>query len=185
MKNRAEHILLWGSNLWFFGEGLLGPLFAIFAQGIGGNILDISWAWALYLSIAGVTKMIVGKWSDGPQQKERLMVLGYALNALCTFGYLLVRTPAHLFLIQIGLGIAAALATPTWAALYAIHQSKKQAGMTWGLASGEANLLSALAIIVGSLIVKSSSFSTLFLVMGVAQTIATIYQARILSVKKT
>jgi hypothetical protein len=44
---RKERLLLWSSNLWSLGEGMLGPLFAVFAQGIGGNILDITWAWAI------------------------------------------------------------------------------------------------------------------------------------------
>ena len=184
MKNRMEHVLLWGSNIWFLGEGLLGPLLAVFAQRIGGNILDISWAWALYLFIAGVAKVVVGKLSDGTIQKERTMIIGYALNALCAFGYLLVRTPSQLFLVQVGLGLASALATPTWAALYALHQSKKSSGMTWGLASGEANIAGAVAILVGGYIVQTYSFTLLFIVMGTIQTIATIYQAKIFFVKK-
>ena len=184
MKNPTEHVLLWGSNIWFFGEGLLGPLIAIFAQRIGGDILTISWALALYLLIAGVAKILVGKFSDGPQQKELIMMVGYALNAICTFGYLFVRTPNELFMVQIGLGIATALATPTWSALYALHQSKKAAGRTWGLAGGEANIAGALAILVGGYIVQNYSFTILFLLMGTIQTIATIYQAKIFWIKK-
>ena len=183
MKNRTEHILLWGSNIWYLGEGLLGPLLAVYTQKVGGNILDISWACALYLMIAGVTKIFVGKLSDGPKQKERLMVTGFALNAVFTFCYLLVQTPQHLFLVQIGLGFAAALATPTWAALYALHQSSRKSGITWGLASGEASIASSVAILIGGYIVQTYSFSLLFLLMGSIQVIATIYQARIFSSK--
>ena len=179
MKNRVEHLLLWGSNLWFFGEGLLGPLFAVFAQRVGGNILEISWAWAIYLLVAGVMKILVGKLSDGPTQKERIMIVGFALNALCTFGYLLVRASLHLFIVQVGLGLAAALATPTWSALYALHQSKRNAGNTWGLASGEASIASAVAILIGGFVVHTYSFTALFVLMGSVQVIATIYQARI------
>lgn len=183
-QNRTEHLLLWGSNLWFFGEGLLGPLFAVFAQKIGGDLLEITWAWALYLLIAGVVKILVGKLSDGPVQKERLMVLGYALNALFTFSYLFVRTPNQLFLVQIGLGLAVALATPTWEALYALHQNKKKAGITWGLASGEANIAGAVAIMIGGYLVEQYSFSVLFLLMGTVQTLATVYQAGVLFSEK-
>jgi hypothetical protein len=42
-----KRLLLWISNLWSFGEGMLGPLFAVFAQHVGGNVLDITWAWAI------------------------------------------------------------------------------------------------------------------------------------------
>ena len=43
---RSLKILLIGANIWYFGEGMMGPLFAVFAEKIGGDILDITWAWA-------------------------------------------------------------------------------------------------------------------------------------------
>lgn len=33
------------------GEGMPDPLFAVFAQRIGGKILDITWAWAIQLGV--------------------------------------------------------------------------------------------------------------------------------------
>ena len=36
--SKHGRILLIADNLWYFGEGMLGPLFAIFAQKIGGDI---------------------------------------------------------------------------------------------------------------------------------------------------
>ncbi|MEK6880914.1 MAG: MFS transporter [Nanoarchaeota archaeon] len=178
--NEKERILLYGSNIWYFGEGMLGPLFAVFAGIIGGNILDITWAWAIYLIVAGVMIMVVGRISDEHISKEKLMILGYVLNTLFTFSYLLVSSPEHLFFVQTGLGIAAALAIPTWTALYAEHEDRKHAGFTWGLASGESSLLTGFAIIIGGLIVNFISFKALFIVMGTVQIIATIVQARIL-----
>ena len=59
--NKKERILLYGSNLWYLGAGMLGPLFAVFTEQIGGDVLDISWAWATYLIIAGVLYIWVGK----------------------------------------------------------------------------------------------------------------------------
>lgn len=178
--NSREKILLYGANLWYLGEGMLGPLFAIFGQKIGGNILDISWAWAIYLIVTGFFIILVGKISDERFSKNKLMVLGYALNALFTFGYLIVDSPVKLFLIQAGLGIASALATPTWFALYAKYEDRHHEGYDWGLAMGEKQLLLGLAIVIGGLIVNYFSFNILFILMGVIQTLATIYQAKIL-----
>ena len=45
---KTTKILLIASSLWYFGEGLFGPLFAIYAEKIGGDLLDITWAWAFY-----------------------------------------------------------------------------------------------------------------------------------------
>ena len=138
MLNKKIKILLYGSNIWMFGEGMLGPLFAIFAERIGGNILEISWAWATYLILTGILIIITGKISDKKINKEKLMIVGYSLNAIFTFSYLLVSLPIHLFFVQAGLGISTALATPTWSALYAKFEDKKHDGYQWGLAYGEA-----------------------------------------------
>lgn len=178
-KNKKERILLVGSNLWYLGEGMLGPLFAIFGQRIGGNVLDISWAWAIYLIIIGVLVIVIGNISD-KISKEKLMVAGYALNAIFTFAYLLVSRPVQLFLVQAGLGVAAALAIPTWMSLYAKYEDKKRDGHTWGLATGLDKIVTGVALLAGGMIVQYFSFTVLFIIMGTIQVVATIYQARIL-----
>ncbi len=181
--NKHIKILLYGGNIWYFGEGMLGPLFAIFTQRVGGDVLDVSWAWATYLIIAGVLYIVTGKLTDAYDNKEKVMVLGYALNAFFTFGYLLVSTPWHLFIVQAGLGIAVAMATPTWNALYAKHEDGEQSGFQWGLAGGEAHIITGVALVVGGYIASYASFTALFLTMGIVQVIATMYLAQILRKK--
>ena len=44
--SRTTKWLLVASSLWYFGEGLFGPLFAVFSEKVGGDLLDITWAWA-------------------------------------------------------------------------------------------------------------------------------------------
>lgn len=183
MISRKIKILLWGSNLWYLGEGMLGPLFAIFAERIGGNILDISWAWATYLLMTGVLVIIIGKISDTTIRKETLMITGYALNALFTFAYLLVSSPMHLFFLQAGLGFATALAMPTWEALYSLAGYRHQKGYEWGLISGYTQTITGIAVIIGGLIVNYFSFAVLFVTMGIIQVIATIYLVKILQKK--
>jgi len=178
--NKRIKILLHGSNLWYFGTGMLGPLFAVFAERIGGDILDISWAWATYLIITGLFIILIGKISDRNDNKEKLMVAGYALNAIFTFGYLFVSAPWHLFFVQVGLGIASALAMPTWEALYAKYEDRKHAGFEWGLVGGEGQILMGIAIVIGGFVVNYFSFKALFIIMGTVQVIAALYQARIL-----
>jgi MFS family permease len=181
-----QRLLLRSANLWSLGEGLLGPLFAVFAQRIGGNILDITWAWAIYLGLTGILTIISGRVSDRIWEwcgRERLLVAGYALNALCTFGYVYVQKPVHLFLVQAGLGVALALSNPTWTALYARYSpGENRAGYTWALVAGQQRLILAIAILLGGYIVNNFSFTALFLTMGTIQVIATIYQARILRI---
>jgi predicted MFS family arabinose efflux permease len=179
--NKEIRILLYSSNLWYFGEGMLGPLFAVFAKRVGGDILYISWAWGLYLIIAGVLTIFFGKISDKKKiSKKTLLICGYSLNTIFTFGYLLVSSTLHLFLVQAGLGVAAALATPTWDALYAKYEDKQKRGYLWGMAGGQGQIFTGVSLVLGGLIVNQFSFQFLFIVMGTIQLIATIYQAQIL-----
>ena len=173
-------ILLFGSSIWYLGEGMLGPIFGVFTTSIGGSILDISWIWAAYLIATGVFTVIVGKISDARYSKEKLLVTGYALNTLFTFGYLFATTPQRLLFVQVGLGLASALATPTWDALYSRYHDKALSGFVWGLSSGQAQFVTGIAVIVGGLIVNYYSFALLFISMGVVQLFATLYQAQIL-----
>jgi MFS family permease len=180
---REEKILLWGASFWWFGEGLFGPLFAVFAGRIGGNILDITWAWAIYLFTTGILEIYIGRISDRIGH-AKLMVIGYALNAIFTFCYLFVHTPVTLFLVEAGLGIALALADPTWDALYAKFEDRRKAGFIWGLEHGAEEIITAISILIGGLIVSYFSFVALFVIMGIIQAAGTIYQAKILYVPK-
>lgn len=179
-----EKNLLWAANIWYFGEGLLGPLFAVFAQKIGGNILDITWAWSVFLLVTGISIIIIGRFADSMVRnggREKILIAGYALNALCTFGYLLVSSPMQLLLVQGGLGLAIALSAPTWLALYSENSHvKKYDTYAWALESGTQRIVVAVAILLGGYIVSHYSFATLFIIMGCVQVVATLYQARIL-----
>lgn len=180
MNKRDARLLLQSNYAWSLGEGMLGPLFAVFTQRIGGDIFDISWAWAVYLMLTGVLIMIVGKFSDQFIDKKKLMVIGYALNAVFTFSYLLVSSPVHLLLVQIGLSVAAAFSYPTWEALFARSNKKSEDGYGWGLADGGGRFFMGVAILIGGAIVTYGSFHLLFVVMGCLQVIATLRVAQIL-----
>lgn len=183
MNKKGLKILLYGGSLWYLGEGMFGPLLAVFTERVGGSVLDISWAWAMYLVFYGVLAIILGRAADH-MHKGKMMMWGYGLNALFTFGYLLVSNPLQLLAVQAGLGIAAALAMPTWSALYDEFSTEDVDGAAWGLAGGMASIVTGIAIVVGGFIVEYSSFTLLFIVMGCIQVVATIYQANILRVMK-
>jgi MFS family permease len=181
--NRTTRILLLGANLWYFGEGMLGPLFAVFSEKVGGDILDISWAWAAYLVVTGVCYIIVGRLINGKPYQAKVMVAGYALNALLTFCYCFVHNSWQLFMVQAGLGVAEAIGTPAWDALYAKNMSDEHDTFAWGLSTGQSQIVTGLAIFIGGMIAHYASFNLLFIVMGSLQVVATVVQARILKEK--
>lgn len=181
---KTAKILLLGANIWYFGEGMMGPLFAIFAEKVGGDILDITWAWATYLIITGILYIVVGRLLNNKEYKEKAMVFGYALNALFTFGYLFVHSPIQLFLVQAGLGIAEAIGTPAWDALYAKNQTEEMDSYAWGLSTGQSQIVTGIAFALGGVITHFISFEALFITMGCIQVAAAIVTSQLLFLKK-
>ena len=177
--NKRLRNLLFGSYLWFFGAGLLGPLYAIFAEQIGGDILDLTGAYALYLILAGMLSIYVGRISDH-HSKKYLMISGYALNTIATFGYLLVDSSQRLFIVQGMFGVAMALAFPTWDSLFTMNLDKRYLGREWGLSEGGPYIVSGLAVLLGGQVLSHFGFMFLFIAMGTAQVLATIVQMRTL-----
>jgi MFS family permease len=182
--SKTTRILLIGANIWYFGEGMLGPLFAVFAERVGGDILDITWAWATYLIMTGIFYIISGKLISGKKYKAAVMVFGYGLNAVFTFCYLFVSSPLQLFFVQAGLGLAEAIGTPAWDSLYAQNVDRETDSYAWGMASGQSQIVTGLAVVGGGLIVHYTSFNILFIMMGVLQIIATVIQAKILKLNQ-
>ena len=178
--SKTAKVLLLGANIWYFGEGMMGPLFAVFAEKVGGDILDITWAWATYLIITGVMYIVVGKLLNGKNYKVKAMVLGYALNALFTFGYLFVSSPIQLFIVQAGLGIAEAIGTPAWDSLYAKNLPDDMDSYAWGLSTGQSQIVTGVAFGIGGLITHFISFEVLFITMGIIQLTAALVTAQLL-----
>ena len=180
---KEEQILLWGSNLWLLGDGLLGPLFAVFAGEIGGSVFDITTAWAIFMIVTGVLTIQVGRLGDWIGH-EYLLFLGYALNTVFTFSFLIIETPTQLFIVQAGLGVSLALANPTWYALYDKYSTPNKDGYIWGVASGYGNIATGVAAMAGGFIVNNYSFKVLFVIMGIIQLLTTALQAQMFFVKK-
>lgn len=173
--NSVEKALLIGAVMWNFADGMLGPLFAVFADSVGGDLLSITWAWSLYLFVTGVGVIVIGKLSDG-RNKKHLLLIGYALTTIFTFAYLLVSETWHLLVVQAGLGIAIAFSNPTWSALYDEYSDDSKNGLFWGMADGWMKIALASSILIGGLIVSYTSFATLFIIMGTLQLLTFIHQ---------
>lgn len=182
---KTAKTLLIGANIWYFGEGMMGPLFAVFAEKIGGDILDITWAWASYLVVTGALYILFGKILNRKDYQAKVMFAGYMLNAILTFCYLIVNSPLSLFLVQAGLGVAEAMGTPAWDALYAKNLDEKLDAYAWGLSTGQSQIFTGIAFGIGGLITHFISFEALFITMGCVQLMAAAVTSQLLFKGKT
>ena len=75
--NRAARILLGTNAMILLAGAMLGPIYALFVEDIGGDLLDASIAWAVFALAAGFTTLITGKYADKIKESELILVLGY------------------------------------------------------------------------------------------------------------
>lgn len=160
-------VLLRASFLAIFAMGLFGPLYAIFVQEIGGDILDVGIAYAIFSIATGLFILIFGTSKFFSSNIRLMVVSGYALWTIGYAGYFFVETPLQLFFVQIVLGIAGGILEPAWDSVYAAELEEAEASFHWSLWSGGQSLITGAAAFIGSFIVANYSFKLLFLIMSV------------------
>jgi hypothetical protein len=85
---RLRKILLISDAFYLLSGGLLGPIYALFVDRIGGDLLDASFTSALFLLTAGVVVLVLGLWEDKSKHQRKFVIAGYGLGVMGTFGYL-------------------------------------------------------------------------------------------------
>ena len=167
MKNRSLRTLI-GINLIFvFGASLLGPLYAIYVkEEIGGDILAIGWAFAIYMITVGVISYTAGKMGDKIKEKEYLVAVGYLVRAVGFFCYTLISSITGLLLLQFFLGIGEAIANPAFKSIYSIHLDDGRESTQWGVCDMTYSMTVGIATIIGAVVVDNFGFNILFYAMS-------------------
>lgn len=71
MRNGLKILLL--SDAWAtLALGLVGPIYAIYVEEIGGNILNASWAYFSFMLTTGVVMFLISKWEDRVKNYDSL-----------------------------------------------------------------------------------------------------------------
>lgn len=170
--------LLGASLLANFADSLFGPLYAVYVQNIGGDVLDIGNSMAIYSITTGVLIIIFGKVSDYIS-KEILTVFGFALGAIGTLCYLIIETTIELYALQILFALSTAILSAPLSALFAQHIDTKKSGLLWALEGGGGKIIAGIGLLLGTTITYTFGFNTTFLVIFALQIGATLFQAKV------
>jgi len=164
---KAVAVLLLISYLWLIADGLLGPLYAVFSEKVAdASVLETAGAYAAFLIVGGVLHLVCGKVADKTKKAKRMMLGGYVLAAISTFGYVFVNDILGLFIVQSMLGVANAMSSCTWEGIFSKTIKNDNAVTMWSLVDGGYSLISGASVIVGGVLVTLFSFEVLFIVMG-------------------
>ncbi len=163
--NKALRILLATNALVLLAGAMLGPIYAIYVEEIGGDILTASTAWAIFSIVAGIAVFILSKLEEKIKEKELMMVWGYAIMAVAYLGYLIVDVPWKLFIVQIIIGLGQAIYIPAFDGVYTKHLKRKKSVSQWGAWEATDYITAGVGALVGGLIATYLGFSVLFILM--------------------
>jgi len=173
--NKATRILLGTNAMILLAGAMLGPIYALFVEDIGGDLLDASIAWGIFALAAGFTTLLTGKYADKIKQNELILVVGYILMGIGFALYLVVGSVMMLFFVQLVIGFAEAIYAPAFDALYSKHLAKTKIGRGWGAWEATDYFTAGAGAVVGGLIVTNFGFNTLFVVMALLSFASGLY----------
>lgn len=163
--NKTLKTLLFADSFSILALGMFGPIYAIFVERIGGDILYAGGAYAAFAIASGVLLFVISRWEDHIRHKEKLVVIGYGLGSVGIIGYLFVSAPIHLFFVQVVLGIAGAIGAPAYDAIYSRFLDRGKFASEWGLYESMEYIFTAIAALIGAFIASFFGFDTLFISM--------------------
>lgn len=163
--NALYRLLVSAFTISSFSEGIILPIYAIFVQKVGGDILDAGYAMGIFLITDGVFTMLVHRFKWTPRQRLFLMIFGWIiwLGGICM--YLFISNIFMLFLAQFFAAIGNAVADPIFDQELAEHTDKEIAQSEWGFFEGTKSLLDGFAAILGAGIAAYFGFTILIYVM--------------------
>lgn len=177
--NKAIRILLVTNSFILIAGAMLGPIYALFVEKIGGDLMDASYAFAVFALAAGITTFVSGKYADRIKEDELIVVLGYVIMGVGFFGYTLVNSIWSLLVIQVIVGLGGAIYSPAFDAIYSKHLDGHKSGREWGAWEAINYFTSALGAVVGGLLVTFFGFNTMFVTMGLLCFSSAIYLFRL------
>ncbi|MDD5098953.1 MAG: MFS transporter [Candidatus Colwellbacteria bacterium] len=163
------------NGLILIASAMFGPIYALFVEKIGGDLLDASYAFGAYALAAGITTLISGKYADKLKENELIVVFGYGIMGVAFLGYTLVNSIWSLLIVQVLIGLGEAIYSPAFDAVYSKHLDGHKSGREWGAWESINYFTTAFGAIVGGFLVISFGFNTMFIVMGLLSFASAIY----------
>jgi MFS family permease len=163
--NKLIEILLVSSFFGNLAAGFIGPIYAVFVEQVGGDLVTAGLAYAIFAIVSGVLLVLLGKWEDHVNHKENLLVVSRILSIAGFAGYLFVHSPEQLFIVQIVLGVSLALGAPAFDSIYYKNVDKKDSAFEWGAWEGVYQIALGVSALIGGYIAQNFGFNILFIFM--------------------
>jgi len=174
-SKKALRILLITDGLVLISGAMLGPIYAIYVDIVGGDLMDASIAGGIFALVAGLTVLVSGKFSDHVNEPKYIVSLGYTIIGFGFLLYILVNSVWFLFIVQAIIGFGEAIYTPAFDALYSKHLDKNEEATEWGGWEAMRYFTASGGAVIGGLVAMNFGFSPLFVIMCLLCFISAIY----------
>jgi hypothetical protein len=172
--NLFYKVLVSAFTLSMFAEGVILPIYAVFVQRIGGNILDAGNAMGIFLITQGAFTVAIHRLRWSARARVVLMVAGWTIWLAGIASYLLISNILMLFVTQILTAAGNALADPAFDQELADHTDQNLKEYEWGLWEGSKDLIDGVAAIIGAFIAQRLGFRVLIFSMIATATLSFI-----------
>ncbi|OIO26689.1 hypothetical protein AUJ14_01310 [Candidatus Micrarchaeota archaeon CG1_02_55_22] len=161
IRKRSLNLLILASVLGSLSGAIYAPFYAIFVQGIGGDVLLAGISQSAYFVTAGLTALISGRIAD-KYGKRKMVVTGFVLLFAGDVMLVFVSSIETLILAEFVLGIGLSLTNPAWSGLFASLLAKGEESTYFGRLEFLYNIGFSVAAIFGALVIQYSGFTALF-----------------------
>ncbi|MCL4399743.1 MFS transporter [Patescibacteria group bacterium] len=171
--NRVVKFFILSDFLFWGGWGLLSPIFAVFIlQRLGSaNVFTVGAAAALYYLTKAVAEVPISFYLDkheGEKDDFHALLLGLLLGGCVSLIFLSIRSLPALFLSMIVQGVAFALYSSSWPAIFSRHLDKDHFSLEWTMDHFGIDLISAGTAFLGGSLALFLGFNFIFILAAAA-----------------
>lgn len=117
MRKELNVILATTSKFALAGQKF-APIYAVFVEEIGGDILTAGGAYGLFGISTGLLMLLTARIEDRVKHQEMQIVLSNFMCCMGFLGYHFISSPIQLFIIQVVFAVSEAVGKPVCDAVY-------------------------------------------------------------------
>lgn len=164
--HRNVRLLLGSSIFIHMGLNILAPVYAIYVQRIGGQLIDASFSIGFYALLRGILYFVFAKLNDRHLPHRPILFGGYMMYAVAYLAYIIIDAPIWLFVIQGWLALADTILNPSWSTVIATSLKTGEERATYAQFYGYRSIFEALGAFLGGIAIVGIGFSWTFALMA-------------------
>ena len=172
---KSTKILLVTNSLILISAWMIAPIYAVYVEKIGWDLMDASIALGLFALAAWIVTLLSWKYVDEAKNKTLIIVVWYLLMASWFFLYTVADSVIFLFAIQVLIWIWEAIYSPAFDALYWSTLRASQKWLGWWIWEFMNYLTMAMWAFTWWLIIKFLGFNAIFISMWLLSLFSACY----------